>query len=143
MESKITFNLEPNNTDSDLSVEVWLDQKQLFNFEKINCLTPVTINIDDSDSDHELHIILKNKTNNDTVVDESGNILKDKYINIKNFNFDDIDIDQIITETATYTHNFNGNRDRVVDKFYGTMGCNGTVSLKFTTPVYLWLLENM
>jgi hypothetical protein len=23
------------------------------------------------------------------------------------------------------------------------MGCNGTVSLKFTAPAYLWLLENM
>jgi hypothetical protein len=23
------------------------------------------------------------------------------------------------------------------------MGCNGTVSLKFTTPIYMWLLETM
>ena len=27
--------------------------------------------------------------------------------------------------------------------FFGNMGCNGYVSLKFATPIYLWLLEHM
>jgi len=44
---------------------------------------------------------------------------------------------------AQYQHDFNGTGNPTIDKFYGEMGCNGTVSLKFTTPIYLWLLENM
>ena len=42
-----------------------------------------------------------------------------------------------------YRHDYNGTTDPFDDEFYGEMGCNGTVSLKFTTPIYLWLLENL
>jgi len=49
----------------------------------------------------------------------------------------------MFTELATYTHDFNGTKELTQEKFYGVMGCNGTVSLKFATPIYLWLLENM
>jgi hypothetical protein len=38
---------------------------------------------------------------------------------------------------------FNGTSEVTEDKFYSELGCNGTVSLKFTTPMYLWLLEHM
>ena len=57
--------------------------------------------------------------------------------------FDDIEIDQIVSELAEYHHNFNGTQPAIVDQFYGEMGCNGTLRLEFTTPIYLWLLENM
>jgi len=49
----------------------------------------------------------------------------------------------VFIDHATYTHNFNGTQAETTDKFYGEMGCNGTVSLRFTTPIYLWLLETM
>jgi hypothetical protein len=50
----------------------------------------------------------------------------------------------MFSEQAEYHHDCNGTAQQVIlDKFYREMGCNGTVSLKFTTPVYLWLLENM
>ena len=57
--------------------------------------------------------------------------------------FDEIELKQIFIDHAVYTHNFNGTQTEIQDKFYGEMGCNGTVSFKFTTPVYLWLLENL
>ena len=37
----------------------------------------------------------------------------------------------------------NGTQESVDDDFFGTMGCNGTVRLKFSSPVYLWLLETV
>jgi hypothetical protein len=49
----------------------------------------------------------------------------------------------MITQQATYTHNFNGAGAETQEKFYGEIGCNGIVSLKFSTPIYLWLLEHM
>ena len=49
----------------------------------------------------------------------------------------------MLVEQAVYTHDFNGTQPEIEDTFFGEMGCNGTVSLRFTTPIYLWLLENM
>jgi hypothetical protein len=49
----------------------------------------------------------------------------------------------MVTEQAVYTHDFNGTQQEIQDEFYSEMGCNGTVSLKFSTPIYLWLLEHM
>jgi len=57
--------------------------------------------------------------------------------------FDEIDCTQIVHDHAVYRHNLNGTGPEIDDQFFGDMGCNGTVELKFTTPVYLWLLENM
>jgi hypothetical protein len=49
----------------------------------------------------------------------------------------------MVTEVAAYHHDTNGSTAPVTDSFYGTMGCNGRVEMRFTTPIYLWLLENM
>jgi hypothetical protein len=49
----------------------------------------------------------------------------------------------MVTEQAMYTHNFNSTGPSTQDKFYGELGCNGTVTVKFNTPIYLWLLEHM
>jgi hypothetical protein len=62
---------------------------------------------------------------------------------VSNIQFDGIDCQYLTTTLAQYQHDFNGTGNPTIDKFYGEMGCNGTVSLKFTTPIYLWLLENM
>jgi hypothetical protein len=49
----------------------------------------------------------------------------------------------MVTEVAAYHHDTNGSTGAVTDSFYGTMGCNGRVEMRFRTPIYLWLLENM
>ena len=69
--------------------------------------------------------------------------MSDATLTIKDLAFDEIKLNYMLTELAVYTHDFNGTQDTTQDKFYGEMGCNGTVSLKFATPIYLWLLEHM
>jgi hypothetical protein len=86
---------------------------------------------------------MKNKTIDLTKIDEEGKILKDACLTISDVAFEDIELGHMFTEQTSYTHDFNGTQAEISDKFYGSMGCNGTVSLKFTTPIYLWLLENM
>jgi hypothetical protein len=49
----------------------------------------------------------------------------------------------LFSEKCVYTHNFNDTQPEIQDTFHGIAGCNGTISLQFNTPVYLWLLENM
>jgi hypothetical protein len=86
---------------------------------------------------------MKNKTTEHTQIDADGNILTDSCICIENLSFDQIALGQMFIDQAVYEHDFNGTADAIKDKFFGIMGCNGTVTLSFTCPIYLWLLENM
>jgi hypothetical protein len=104
---------------------------------------PVVVEIADDDGEHELRFILKNKTADHTQVDEAGNIVADATLTVTDLAFDEIRLGHMVTEQAVYTHDFNGTQKEIQDKFYGEMGCNGTVSIKFSTPIYLWLLEHM
>jgi len=97
----------------------------------------------DDEAEHDLRFVLKNKTAEHTQIDEAGNIVNDARLKITDMAFDEIQLGHMITEQAVYDHDFNGTGVMSQHKFYGEMGCNGTVSLKFTTPVYLWLLEHM
>jgi hypothetical protein len=86
---------------------------------------------------------MKNKTSDHTKVDSDGNIVADARLTITDLSFDEISLGHMVTEQAVYTHDFNGTSAIIQDQFYHELGCNGTVSLKFNTPIYLWLLEHM
>lgn len=93
--------------------------------------------------EHVLEIELAGKLPEHTQLDAQGNILQDQLITVNNLKFDDIELGQVFYDLAEYHHDLNGTSASRVDKFYGTMGCNGVVRLKFSCPVYIWLLENM
>jgi len=140
----ITADVNTNSTENPLGLEVWLDDKLLQNIDCVVGPTAISVDVEDADDvEHELKFVLKNKTTDHTTVDESGNILKDSVVEIKNLKFDNIELGHMFYEQAVYKHNFNGNGPDTEEKFYGTTGCNGSVVLKFSTPMYLWLLENM
>ena len=103
----------------------------------------LSIELDDDDGYHALTFEMSGKTADHTQLDQAGKIIKDLTVNIEGVKFDDIILGHTFIEKAVYEHDFNGTKDKVQDKFYGIMGCNGTITLKFTTPIYLWLLENM
>ena len=104
----------------------------------------ISVEFDDADDEsHVLEFVLSGKTSEHTQITEQGEIVSVVIIRIQDIAFDDIVIDQMFSELAEYHHDFNGSQPALVDRFYGVMGCNGTVRLEFTTPVYLWLLENM
>jgi len=126
-----------------VGLEIWLDDSQIYNSEQVTEAVDFAYDFADTDSDHQLRFVMKNKTSEHTTVDADGNILTDSCISIENLSFDQIELGQIVTDQAVYEHNFNGTADDIQDIFFGIMGCNGTVSLTFTCPIYLWLLENM
>ena len=141
----IKFNcvISSTNTAVPLGMEIWLDDHKLFDQDHVDHDYPVEYHMPDDDGDHELRFVLKNKQSDHTQVDLDGNIVSDVTVIISDIQFDDIDCDYLTVNLAQYQHDFNGTGNSTIDKFYGEMGCNGTVSLKFTTPIYLWLLENM
>ena len=146
MENKFTITAKIATTaseDNPLGLEVWLDNNLCQDINPVTASSTISVEVNDDDSEHELKFVLKNKTQAHTTIDSNGNILRDSVVEIKDVVFDDIDLDRAFYDQAVYTHNFNGTGPETEEKFHGIMGCNGAVVLKFTTPVYLWLLENM
>lgn len=141
---KLKFDIVPSNPNAPLGVEVWFDQQCIVDQSQLTESYLVNHDFDDTiEQSHVLKIVVKNKTAEHTRIDADGNIVGDSVLEIKNFVVDEIDIDQLVREQAVYCHNFNGAGVETTDPFYNIVGCNGTVTLKFSTPVYLWLLENM
>ncbi len=135
----VTFDLIPTN--QPLQVQVRFDGNVVLD-EEISRQTPVYFDFNDDDvGEHCLEIELLNKTHNHTVLNSDGKIVNDSSILIENIALDDIPLGYIATQTAIYTHNNNDSSEPVMDPFYSEIGCNGVVQLKFTSPVYLWLLE--
>ena len=140
----ITFNLATTDATAELGFEAWIDDRKFLDVDHVKETQPVTVELEDQDgAEHELRLVLKNKTGAHTQVDEHGNIVTDARLLITDVAFDEIRLGHMFVEQAVYTHDFNGTGKATVDKFYGELGCNGTVSLKFSTPMYLWLLEHM
>jgi hypothetical protein len=142
-QATISCKIETSDLACPLGLEIWLDDLQIFNQEHVTETIEFSHDITDDAADHDLRFLLKNKPADYTQVDADGNIIKDARLKISDIEFDEIALDYMITQQATYTHNFNGAGAETQEKFYGEIGCNGIVSLKFSTPIYLWLLEHM
>ena len=152
---KLKFDVGTTDAECKLGVKVTLDHNVIYNNSHVTTTDHISHDIDDQDAAHELRLELYGKLPQYTEIDEAGNIVKDALITVENFLIDDIDISSMLTNypnnlyqdvpthLISYRHDFNGTQPVTIDPFHGAMGCNGTVTLKFTTPVYLWLLENM
>jgi hypothetical protein len=139
----ITCTVDTNDPGATLGFEAWCDDQKVFDTDHVQTRQQVVVKITDDDSEHELRFVLKNKTSDHTQVDAAGNIVSDARLIVSDLTFDEIKLGHMVTEQAVYMHDFNGTGAITRSKFYGEIGCNGTVSLKFSTPVYIWLLENM
>lgn len=140
----ISFEIIPSDATAPLGLEVWINDQKLFDNENITQTVFFKHNIElPDDQDHEFRLCLKNKKEEHTIVDDSGQIIKDSLLKIENLCFDDLLLGQILENNAVYEHDFNGTAPAIKTKFYQDLGCNGTVIMKFRTPIYLWMLENM
>ena len=141
----ITFacQVQPTNSAAALGLRVVLDQATIFETAHVTEAVQIKHDISDADGEHELTFELFGKLPEHTKITETGEIVSDALIEIGNITLDEIDLDQIFQLLAVYHHDFNGSQAPADHKFYRHMGCNGIVTLKFTTPIYLWLLENM
>jgi hypothetical protein len=140
---KISFDIETSDAECPLGMEIRLDNTVLMKNHHVQEKIAFEYDINDDDGEHKLQIVLTGKTTDHTRVDADGNIIKDATLTISNIVIDDININQLFLDKCVYTHDFNGTQPEIVDTFHGIAGCNGTISFEFSTPIYLWLLENM
>ena len=106
----------------------------------------------EEDSEHNLIIDYISKTVDQTKTDADGKVLADQMLHIKSIEIDEIDIGALVYE-AVYTPRYPepwatqqrqaGNELPESFKNVTSMGHNGTWSFKFTSPWYMWLLENL
>jgi hypothetical protein len=101
----------------------------------------VEFDVDVPEGPAVLKIRLENKHWQDTVQnEEKTEILKDMLLHIKSVEIDEIDLANMI---YTKTEFVGDDADRpVLDKCID-LGWNGTWSLPFESPFYIWLLENI
>jgi len=140
---KISFDIETSDAECPMGVEIWLDHTVLLSHNHVQEKITFSNDISDDDGEHKLRVVISGKTSDHTRVDEAGNIVKDAILQISNVVIDDIDVNQLFLEKCVYTHNFNDTQPEIQDTFHGVAGCNGTITFEFSTPIYLWLLENM
>jgi hypothetical protein len=141
--ANLEFDISTTNADIALGVKVLVDHTVVYNNPHVTESYHFSHAFSDDDGEHELSIELYGKLPEHTKMSDTGDIAQDALITINNIKVDDIDISQISSDLIEYHHDFNGTQSAITDKFYGAMGCNGIARLKFTTPVYLWLLENL
>lgn len=91
------------------------------------------------EGNHRLIVELYNKDVHQTVV-ENGKIIKDQILNIDNISFDEINIGFLKHTLSKYYPNTNTENPLTMCV---NLGWNGRWELEFTTPVYIWLLENI
>jgi len=138
----VKFSVSNTGHNQPLTLRLLLDNTCLWESVIVDCQT-VELDLSVEDGDHQLTWEMSGKTTEYTVLDSENKIVSDACLEFSNIEFDGINIDQLVQKLAYYHHNFNGNGDAIKDQFYHSMGCNGTVTLEFTTPVYLWILEHM
>jgi len=88
-----------------------------------------------------LNIRLENKTDSDVIENEDKTaIVKDMLLHISRLEIDEIDLGDMIWSKTEFvgTDAARPVLDKCVD-----LGWNGTWTLKFYSPFYIWLLENI
>lgn len=138
----VKFSISNTGREQPLTLRLLLDNACIWESVVTDPQT-VTVDMSVEDGDHRLAWEMSGKTTEYTVLDTDNNIVSDACLEFANIEFDGINVDQVIQKLAYYHHDFNGNGDAIKDQFYHSMGCNGTVTLDFTSPFYLWMLEHM
>jgi hypothetical protein len=142
--SSSAFSVTLGTNGPGLTVSVMLDHHVLYRGDPAGSTVTVCHDIEDTDlSEHRLVIELADKMEAHCEVNEHGDIVKDTVVALHSIIFDDVDITDVMRRISRYQHDFNGTDQPTEQPLMGTMGCNGTVTFDFTSPVYLWILENM
>jgi hypothetical protein len=100
----------------------------------------------EEDQAHTLTIEYNNKDAiNDVVLDSSGMPELDKRIEIDKIAFDEIELDffQLLDKETLVYESTDPNGVSATGFDATKLSWNGRTTLKFETPVYIWLLENL
>ena len=154
---KLKFKLELYSNYWDLApiAEVLINDESKFIIEvRSTADNPTVIEFEhelQNDEQYQLHIKRSNKQKGQTVI-ENGNIIKDQALLIKNIEIDEIDLGTMLFEgyyapeyPEPWATQQREQGKHLPNKFKNAtqLGHNGTWTLTFRSPFYMWLLENL
>lgn len=138
----VTLKMSLGATGLGTTLTVMLDDQVIWTGDPGKEQVHLSHDFSNDQKDHVMTIELSGKTEQHTIVDEQGQLVEDLMIKIQDILLDDDDISQLFWDKAQYRHDFNGSQAEIIDQFFGDMGCNGRIEFRFSTPAYLWILEN-
>lgn len=128
---------------SDIELSVLLDGCLCFGPHPVGQKQVITVDMPELAGTHCLQLAMSGKKEHHTELDHNGQIVSDLTISVDSVDIDGIDITELFKKLTVYKHNLNGTGAWTDDKFFGTMGCNGTIDLVLDTPSHEWLLTHM
>lgn len=140
---KLKFTVGSTDFAVPLGLRVHFNGAVVYENTHINSETLVEHEFSDADGNHDLTFELFGKLPEHTKINQAGEIVSDALLSVLDLSIDEIDVNFLFQESAVYHHDFNGSQAPADHKFYGFLGCNGTVKFTFSTPIYIWFLENM
>ena len=91
--------------------------------------------------EHRIVVEMYNKNPDDTLTDQEENIISDVLLNIDGVALDDIELERLLWTHSVYRPDAQNAPTELTDCV--NLGWNGLWELTFSSPVYLWLLENL
>jgi len=91
--------------------------------------------------EHKIIVEMYNKREGDTVLNNDNSIVNDVVLNIDKIIVDDVDLGALLWSASTY-YPSDENSPESLDSCVN-LGWNGSWELPFSSPTYLWLLENL
>lgn len=126
-------------------VKVFLDDKELYHGKPKEPFDVKWAGDLEEDLECKIKVQLLNKDNTDTVVEEDGSVHPEKnvMIAITNIEMSGIDTEMLVFSNSIF-HPEEPN-EHVSESIENIthIGWNGTWEFGFTTPIYIWLLENL
>jgi hypothetical protein len=139
MNNMLSFNASSTDETKPLQFTLKINNNTIVN-KPISIDELVTLELEDGES--VIEFCLENKPAEYTKISEDGSIESDVMINIINIQYGGVDISQWIYDNATY-HTATNQFTNIPNRFFGSMGCNGSVKFTLTAPALLWSLEHM
>ena len=140
---EISFTVEPSISPCDFKLEFLVDHAPLWSTDHLSGPHSVKVSMQDSThtTEHVMTWRMQGKTWQHTKI-RADAIVEDHVIYLRDLTVEGVLVQPVLELTARYDHDFNGTSQAVADRFFGVMGCNGEVTMPFSTPIFLWLLEN-
>jgi hypothetical protein len=139
----VSCQISTTDPSAELGLEIMLDDQVLFSSSHIDRNLTLSRQVADAGAPRKLTFRMWGKVNEHTLLSDTGEFVRDACLNVSDLEFDGIPITSLLYKHSVYDHNFNGNGQHTQEPWGGRMGCNGTATVTFESPVYLWLLKNL
>lgn len=138
------LNFSVRSIGNDLDLRVNFDGQIIYDRHPHESWDKISYEFDDEkETEHVVRFEMTGKTWEHTQFSPSGQIVNDHVIEIANVLLDNVELGYLFNLNTWYHHDFNGTGPPSIERFFGIMGCNGHAEFRFSSPLYLWLLENL